>query len=91
MTNLNNTKVTSRLLKLFENGSVNQMGSLTKPDGSFTTIKQKNLDLIMTTHFWDCTLKDSLHDEPQSIFQPFELKYWEDIEVPKNRQNNLRY
>jgi ribonuclease HI len=79
MSELDNTKETARLLKILENGSAGQIGTLVKTDGSFTSSQEESTDLLMRTHFPDCLVVDP-SDQHQNSFNPSEDSNPEEIE-----------
>lgn len=68
--NLNNTKDTARIYKVFAKEHMNQVGSLKKPDGTYTQGKEETLELLLSTHFPQCT-KTTEHSQYRN-----EFGYW---------------
>lgn len=79
MSELDCVKDTSRLLKILENGSTGQIGSLIKTDGTYTSNNKESIDLLMTTHFPECSTVHS-ESEPEIIFNHNNTNDLEDIE-----------
>jgi hypothetical protein len=49
----------AKIQKLMKSGSKQELGSLKKPDGSYTTFTQESLQVLLDTHFPDETNPDN--------------------------------
>jgi Reverse transcriptase (RNA-dependent DNA polymerase) len=78
MSELDCVKNTAKLVKILENGTTEQISSLAKPNGTFTNSNEESNDLLMKTHFPDCTL--DLYNEEENIFHSVDPSDFDEIE-----------
>lgn len=58
---LDNCKETARLIKILENSKTTEIGSLMKLDGTYTNDLKESYDLLVKTHFPNCTENAEIH------------------------------